>query len=151
MLDHRDEEFMNCKADVKFHSTKQILQSDALSVTCHQSSHLLGSSQLSSNKPKLMLEGTKISNTFAQLFLVLEQLLKPHKCRSDEQEDVSFLSIMLKSVTNIKCLSIDGHLLSLIGLCTTSLQDPKMGCYIESNLSQSTQSGDDDSIMSAPK
>ena len=51
---------------------------------------------------------------------------------------------MLKSVTNKNCLSIDGHLLSLIGLCTTSLQDPKMGCYIESSLSQSTQSGDDE-------
>ena len=39
MLDHRDEEFMNCEADVKFRSTKQMLQSDALSVT---SSELMG-------------------------------------------------------------------------------------------------------------
>jgi len=39
MLDHRDEEFMNCEADVKFRSTKQMPQSDALSVT---SSELMG-------------------------------------------------------------------------------------------------------------
>ena len=102
------------------------------------------SSRIPSDKPTIMVEGTKICNTFAQLSLVLEQLLTTHKCGSDEQEDGSFLSIMLKSVTNIKCLSIDSHLLSLIGLCTTSFQDPEMGCYIESSLLQSTQGGDDE-------
>ena len=96
---------------------------------------------ISGNKQVLMVEGTKICNTFAQLFLLLEQLLKTNGC---EQENGNLLSILLKNVADMKCSSIDSYLLSLIGSCTTSFQSPEMGYYIKSTLSQSTQSSDDE-------
>ena len=63
--------------------------------------HDTPNSRIPGDKKMLIVEGTKICNTFAQLSLLLEPLVKTNKCRSDEQENGNLLSLMLQVILKV--------------------------------------------------